>query len=526
MALVAIVLLITCANVANLLLARAAARQREVAIRASIGAGRRRLVRQLLTESLVLSLASGALGLLLAYWGKEGLIRLASSGRTETLPVNVALDHRALLFTLGISLGTGLLFGLAPAWKGSGVTWMGLAAGSTSTRRSILSRALVSAEVALSIVLVAGAGLFVRTFQNLAQLDAGFRRDHVLTVRVNPTLARMKEPQSRLLYTEIIERINSLPGVVSASYSRMPPLSGGSSLSGIAPPGYISPPAEDGPLTYVESVGPRYFETLGMRLIAGRDFRTEDNQNGPKVIAINETAARKYFPGQNPIGRRMGHGSNRSEFEVIAVLADARRRSLREAADPTVYLPVLQSGDARDTVFQIRTHGDPFQLAPTIRQIVREVNAAVPVMEVNSLEEMANRTLAQEQLVAALSSLFGAMALILAGVGLAGVLSFAVVRRTSEIGIRMALGARQHDVTWMILRESLALALAGIVVGLPCTIAAASAAQSLLFGLTPVDPGTLGFAAVLLAIAALAAAYVPARRAARISPMAALRCER
>lgn len=523
MTLVFIVLLITCANVANLLLARATVRQKEMAIRASIGAGRQRLVRQLMTESMVLGLAGGTAGLLLAYWTKEGLLALVSIGRAEPIPLDVSLDHRALLFTFAVSIGTGLLYGLAPAWRASGASWTGLGSRTADRRPSNLSKVLVAVEVALSIVLLAGAALFVRSFQNLTTLDAGFHRDHVLMVSINPTLAGMQQTQNRMLYTRVAEGIMALPGVVSASYSRMSPLGGGSSLSGMAPPAYVSPPGEGGPLTYFQSVGPRYFETLGMRVVAGRDFRVEDNEDAPKVIAINEAAARKYFPGQDPIGQRMGHEENRSEFEVIAVVSDARTTNLREPAEVTAYLPVLQAGEARDTVLQIRTTGEPLQLATMIRQVVREVNAAVPVMSVSTLDEWTDRSLALERLVATLATLFGVLALVLASVGLAGVLWFNVARRKNEIGIRMALGAQQGHVIWLVFRESLALVVAGMLVGLPCAIAAAAAARSLLFGLNPADPASLGVAVVVLGLVTLTATYGPARRAARISPMEALR---
>jgi predicted permease len=262
-----------------------------------------------------------------------------------------------------------------------------------------------------------------------------------------------------------------------------------------------------------------------MRLLAGRDFTVRDDQGAPKVAVINEAAARLYFPGQDPIGRRVGHGDNRTEFEVVGVVGDRRALTLREPPGPTVYIPVLQRGDARDTMLQIRTAGDPLALAPQVRRLLREIDPSVPVMQVSTLEEQANLSLARERMTAALSSAFGALALAVACVGLGGLLSFAVARRTNEIGIRMTLGAARADVTWLVLRQSLALVAIGAVIGIPLAVAAGSAARSLLYGLSPSDPASIGAAAGALSLISLLAAFAPARRAASVDPIEALRYE-
>ncbi len=527
MALVALVLLVTCSNVANLLLARSAVRQREMAIRLSIGAGRGRLARQLFTESLMLALAGGALGLMIAWSGRDALMRLVAMESLLPTARNSPIDPRMLWFTLAVSLGTGILFGLAPAWSAAGAGIGAIFGRATHAVRpaSLISRALVVTQVALSVVLLVGAAQLVRSFQNLAALDAGFRRDHVLMVGVNPLLARLSEPECRDLYRRLYDRVRGLPGVVAVSYSRMTPLSGGSSISDIAPPGYAPPPGQDMIITWMESVGPRYFEALGTRIVEGRDFIERDDQGAPKVVVINEAAARLYFPGRSPIGMRVGRRENRAEFEVVGVAADRRAKSLREAPGPTVYLPVLQAGDARETILQIRTAGDPMALAPEVRRVMRELNPGVPVMGLGTLEEQVDASMANERMTALLSSMFGALALVVACVGLGGLLSFAVARRTNEIGIRMTLGAARADVTWMVLRQSLGLVALGLAVGIPCAVAGASAARSLLFGLEPSDPVSIGAASAALALIALLAAYGPARRAARVNPIEALRWE-
>lgn len=525
MALVGLVLAITCANVANLLLARGAARGREMAIRASVGAGRARLCRQLVTESVTLAAAGGALGLLLAQVLPAALVRLAASN-SQAVGLEARLDHRALLFTAAISILTGLVFGLAPAWSAAraGVAAVYGRAKPAGGSLSRTSRMLMTAQIALCVVLVAGAGLFVRTLRNLENFDPGFRRDQLLLVRVDPQLAGLRGATVADLYAQILERIRALPGVAGATLERNQPLSGAWTVNPVAPAGYVPPDGQ--PLaTRVEEVGPRFFETLGIPLLAGRDFRASDDRQAPRVVAINEAAAREFFPGRNALGQRLGPQDDPTRAEIVAIAADARHASVRELPKPLVYLPVLQMPNARDTVFFIRSAADPAVLAPRVRQIIHQANPNLPVMEVTTLDAVAARALMRERLLATLAGGFGGLALTLAVVGLGGVLLFAVARRTPEIGVRMALGATRSAVVGMVLREALLLAGAGLVLGIPAAIATGRLAEGLFFGLRATDPVTLGLAAAILAIAAVAAALWPASRAARVDPMIALRTE-
>lgn len=534
MALVVLVLLIACANLAALWLSRATARRREMAIRASIGAGRMRLLRQLVTESLMLAGLGGALALAIAHVAIAGVLRLVASGH-QPIFLSASLDQRALVFTACVSILAGVLLGVAPAWKASrpGRTPMVGRPIGVDRPISALQKLLVAGQVTLTVVLLVGAGLFMRSLQNLTSLDAGFRRDHVLLVTLNSQFVRLAphppDPKAERmldLFELVLDRVAALPGVTSATYGAAAPLSGAQSLSGIAPPGYVSATGDD-PVTYFVAVGPRYFETLGTPLVAGRDFRSTDKRNTPKVIVINETAARLFFPKGTAVGSRVGPSENPTEFEVIGVAADVRNVSLRQPAGLMAYLPVLQMEGAylQNTKLHIRTNGDPLALVPSVRQVVREAHPSFPVMGVTTLDEVAARSLVRERLTATLAGCFGGLALLIAGVGLGGVLSYAVARRTNEIGIRIALGARRGNVIVMVLRESLLLVGVGMAVGVMCSIPVGRAAASLLFGLTPVDPLTLGATVAILGFVSLLAAYWPAQRAAHVDPIVALRCE-
>jgi predicted permease len=477
----------------------------------------------MLTESLILAAVGGLAGIAVAYWCLQGLVALVAAG-SDPLVLRVSLDSRTLAFTAAVTIATGLLFGLAPAWRSSraGVDALAQRSGDRGRPVSMPSRLLVVAQVTLSMVLLVGAGLFVRSFRNLVTLDAGYHRTNVLAVGLDPQLAGLKGPRVANLYRRTLERVAVLPGVQSASFERNRPLSGGGSLSGIRPPGYVG---DEELITWFEEVGPRYFETLGMRLVAGRDFRMNDDIEAPKVIAINETAARAFFPNQNPLGRRMGRGPGFDDYEVVALVADARHVNLREPPKLMVYLPALQDPNIRSTSILVRTTGDPLPLADEVRHIVREIEPSAPVMSVTTLAEVAARSLRAERLTATLASVFGALALVLAGVGLSGVLLFGVARRTREIGVRMALGATIGQVMAMVLRESTVVVAAGIAIGLPCAMATGRLAQSLLFGLSPSDPWTMiGAASILIAVAVIASIW-PARRAASVNPLVALRCE-
>lgn len=523
--LVALVLLITCVNLANLQLARAAARQRELAIRLAIGAGRGRLMRQMLTESLLLALVGAAAGLGVAQAASQALLRLAASG-SRPIAVEAPLDLRVLGFTLVAGVGTGLLFGLVPAWiaSGGGVGAIFGRAAHKARPTSRIGQALVVAQVALSLVLLVGAGLFGRSFQKLAETDTGFQRENVLLVSLDPRLAGRRGAELALLYERVLARVTQLPGVVSASFERNIPLSGASTIGSYLPAGFTPPAGPDG-VIWTESVGPRYFETLGLRLRSGRDFRDTDNRQGPRVVAINETAARLFFGQQNPVGLRIGGASNRAEFEIVAVVGDTQHATVRERMRATVYLPLWQDPGVRETTLLLRTVSDPGQVAPLVRAALRDVDPTLPVMGVTTLEAVVARSLIQDRLTATLGGCFSVLALLLVGVGLAGLLSFAVSRRTNEIGLRMALGAGRAQVVGMIVREALWLAGLGVALGLPCALVVARSAQSLLFGLSPADPLTLAIAIALLGGVALVAAFWPARRAAKVDPIVALRCD-
>ncbi len=522
LALAALVLLIACANLANLLLARAGARSREIGVRLSIGAGRGRIARQLTTESLMLACLGGAAGWVIATWSTAAFLRLIASG-SPPLRLAAPLDGRVFLFTAAVSVVGGLSFGLVPAWQALRSTRPGTAAVAHGSPRSRPARVLVVAQVALTIVLLTGAALFVRTFRNLASLDAGFSRHDVLVVNLDTGNVRGGPPLD-VLYENILERAGALPGVLSATFERNTPLGGSSSMSTLVPVGFVQPAGEPQRVTYVDAVGPAYFRTMGIRLVAGRDFSAGDRRDAPNVIAINEAAARLFFPGEHPIGRRMAWGDG-AALEIVAVAADARTFGLRERARPLAYLPLFQqSGNLlQDAALHARTSGNPLAFAAAVRQIVREVATGVAVMRVTTMNEVTARSLVQERLVATLAASFGGLALLLSCVGLAGVLSFAVVRRTREIGIRMALGATRDSVAALVLRDALLMVTTGALLGVPCAMAGALAARSLLFGLSPIDAASLAAAVVLLGGAAAVASWLPARRAAHVDPLVALR---
>jgi predicted permease len=520
LALVAIVLLIGCANIANLLLTRSAARAREMATRVSVGASGGRLVRQLLTESLLLSALGGLAGLAIARWSLTAVTHILARG-AKPIVVEDSLDARTLVFAGLLCLGTAVVFGLAPALHAAKLDGTGVASRARHAVRAMtpLNRLLLVGQVALALVLLVGAGLFVRTLRNLATLDAGFDRRNVLIAAISSSDAG----ESAALedrFERVLERAQNLPGVTSATLGRIIPLSGSSSLTTIRPASYVPPPGAE-PITYMNAIGPRYFETLGMRLTSGRDFTFADGRNARRVVIINESAARLFFPDRNPVGQLMGGG-----LEVIGVAADVRDFTLRQPARVMAYLPVLQRGEyLRDTSLQVRTSGDPLALAAAVRQLVRESAPGLSVVSVTTLDEVADRSIVPERLTATLATAFSGLGLLLAAVGLGGVLAYAVARRTNEIGIRMALGADAAAVVLMVIRELLALVAVGTVLGLCAGVAGGHAARSLLFGLSPADPFTLLAAVTILGGVALLACWIPARRAARVDPIVALRHE-
>jgi predicted permease len=531
MAMVALVLLIACANVANLLLGRARVRQKEMAVRLAIGAGRFRLIRQLLTEGVMLAMAAGVLGLLCAYWASEAIVALMSVGRTP-LFLDLRPDPHLLGFTGGISLLATILFGLVPALRSTRVDLtpaLKESAGSFGSGRARLGlgKGLVVSQVALAVLLLFGAGLFVRTLENLERLDPGFNRKGVLLFDVDPTKSGYKGPAVTRLYKQILERIGAIPGVRSTSVSQMEPITGGGGIdNSVWVEGYMPRPDEN-MTVYVNRVGPKYFETLATPLVLGRDFSLRDTEAAPKVAIINQTMARYFFGNNSAIGRKFGwfgEDKNRLQFEIIGVVKDSKYETLREQVPRTAYLDCFQ-GPPGCMTFVARTSVKPTAVVSPLRNEVQAVDPALRVGGFRTLEEHVDESLGHERLMATLSSLFASLAVLLACVGLYGIMAYAVARRTNEIGIRMALGAGRAQILEIIVWESALLVAAGVALGLPVALAAAQLVSGQLYGLKPTDPGTVAGAILLLAAVGALASYFPARRATKVNPMVALRYE-
>jgi predicted permease len=535
MVVVALVLLIACANIANLLLARATTRQREIAVRMAIGAGRSRLVQQMLTENLLLALIGGALGIWFASWTSGALLAMVSGG-TEPLPLNVAPDARILAFTLLVCVATVLLFGIAPALRATRVELTGaLKEGKGSDAaggRRAMANALIVSQVALSLVLLIGAGLFLRSISNLENVPTGFNKENVLLFGVDPNAVGYKE-DARLvnLYQALEQRIATEPGVRSASVSFFTFNEGEwddpVTVFGSSP----APGIENDVIENV--VGQGYFSTMGIPLLAGRTFGPQDTATSPKVAVINETMARNYFPGISPIGRRFAlphdvsaakEGNNDAGIEVVGVVKDAKYISLREQPQAAAYYPYTQ-GTQFYYDLEVRYSGNARPIVNEVRQAASEIDPRLPVAYQSTLSEKVDESIAGQSLVSTLSAFFGLLAAFLACIGIYGVMSYAVSRRTREIGIRMAIGAERSDVLRMVMGEVGKLVTIGLAIGIPAALAADRWATSLLFGLKPTDPLTLASATVLLLLVALFAGYLPARRATKVDPMIALRYE-
>ncbi len=541
---VGIILLIACANVAGLMLARAAARQKEMAVRLALGAGRARIVRQLLTESLMLSVLGGALGVLFAYWGAHTIISFVSSNQTRPLGFATGVDLRVLAFTVSVSLFTGILFGVAPAFRSARVDLTptlkegeGSSAGSGRFGAKWLSagNALVVTQVALAVVVLVGAGLLVRTLQNLRSVDLGFDAHNVLIFAIDPALAGYKAAQADNLYRDLQGRLAETPGVKSASYSMTPLLSNGLMITMFHWPG--TPEGQTAESDTLD-VGPHFFQTLHIPLLAGREFSAADFElaaaNGgekpasaPTPVIVNQTFVQKYLGKENPIGKAYGAaaagpiGPASPGYEIVGVVRDAKYNDLRREIHPMMYQP-HHVGVA---TFELRTAADPQALLPAIREAVGQVNADLPLFNVTTQSQQIDRLLFQERLVARLAGFFGALALVLACIGLYGLLSYEVSRRTREIGIRIALGAQPERVLKLVLRQGIVLALAGAAVGIGVALGVTRYLGSMLFNVRASDPLTICAVAMLLALVALAACYIPARRATRVDPMVALRYE-
>ena len=539
---VGLVLLIACANVANLLLSRAAGRQKEIGLRLALGASRGRLIRQLLTESMLLAVLGGLFGIIFAVWIKDGLIAVSLWGGRGMPSLEPQLDWRVLGFTFGLSLLTGLVFGLAPAWRTTRVdltpSLKESGRASSAVHRSLLSRGLVVVQVALSLVLLVGAGLFVRTLLNLQRVDPGFNTQNLLLFEVQPSLIGYKDDKLRQIYLQISERIEAVPGVKAVTFSRDALLSQSSSSRTLylrealsAPPdseGRIKPTGE----AYVHRVRENFFDTMGIPLLYGRTFTPHDGTNSPKVVVVNQTFANRYFPGENAIGKRFtSDPSKPDELEIIGICKDAKYATQRDDIPPTVYASHQQERPMNGAIFEVRTAGDPSAMVTSIRNVVREIDANLPVQNVKTQIEQADETLRMERLFAKLLTLFAVLAQQLAAIGLFGVLAYTVSQRTHEIGIRMALGANRSSVLKMIVRQGMTLAVLGVILGLVAAYVLTKYLESwislskMLFGVKVSDPLTYGVIAVLLTVVALIACYIPARRATKVDPLVALRYE-
>ena len=531
MAVVALVLIVACANVANLLLARAAARGREMAIRLAIGAARRRLVRQLLTESVLLAGLGAIAGIAFARWGASLLVGLLSRGQ---LPVSldVGLDGRVLAFTLGVAVLTGVLFGLAPAWRATRIdpqaalkaNGRGVAEGHS---RFTIGKALVVGQIALSLVLVIGAGLLLGTFRKLVTLDPGFRRDGVLIVSVNLRNAGYGPDRYGVVHRDLLDRFRALPGVQAAAASVITPISGSSWNDYIRVDGF-TPKGADDALAYFNQATDGFFAAMGTPLLAGRDFDARDRLGAQSVAIVNEALARKFFKGTSPLGkdyRLVQHDSLSAPIQIVGVVKDAKYKELREETLPTAYLPLSQdSVQSPYANYVLRTAGAPSSLAPGVKALVAEVNRAI-ALELTPLSQQVDASLARERLLATLSGFFGALALLLATIGLYGTLSYSVARRRSEIGVRIALGAGRERVMRLVLGEVVRMVIVGIALGAVAAFFSTRVMTSFLFGLSASDPATVVGSATILTVVGLAAGALPAWRAARVDPIAALREE-
>jgi predicted permease len=547
MAITGTVLLIACANLANLLLARATGRYKEMAIRLAMGAGRARIISQLLTESLLLAFLGGAAGIVFAFWADGLLMAAYLPSDSQGLKIATTPDLRILLFTIAVTMFTGLLFGLAPALQATNPdvapTLKDQAGAVVGGGNSALRKALVAAQVTLSLLLLIGAGLFVKSLSNLRALGPGFPAERLIAFQIDPTMNGYTPERAKLFYRSLTESLATLPAVQSVGLASVRILEDNEWDNSALVEGYTAPRAGDHPEPFMNAIGPNYFATMGVPIVAGRDFTEKDtgrtlHSKGrpprnedfyvPTTIMINETFAKKYFAGRNPIGRHIGMGidpDTKLDMEIIGVVKDFKYANLRDDIPEQAFEPYLAEQYVSGMTVYLRTAMDPNQMFSAVRAKMRELDSNIPIYGMRTTDEQISNSLSTERLIASLSAVFGFLATLLATIGLYGVMAYTVARRTREIGIRMALGAAQGKVVWMIMKEVLVLVAIGVGVGLPAALALTRLVRSQLFGIAPNDPSTLVIAAVGLAVVASAAGYIPALRASRVDPILALRYE-
>jgi predicted permease len=526
---VGLLLLIACANVANLLLARAVGRQKEIAVRLAIGASRLRLVRQLVVESLVLSVSGGAIGLLIAWWIGSALIGLlANSGN---LGLTADLDPRVFAFTFALAILTGVVFGLVPAWQ---TTSPSLArtlkdqAGSVSLGGGHvrLRKALVISQVSLSLLMLIAAALFTRSLHNLENVDLGFRRDSLAGFSLDPSLNNYKADRIRQLAENLQQRVTAIPGVRSAAIGVNPVLADNQDVSSIVVEGY-QPKDDENINPWIDFVSPGYFSTMGIPMLRGRDFTARDQTGAPKVAIVNEIFAHYFFKNENPIGHRFRLGRNKTNdmVEIVGVVRPSKYGNVDEKIPRVAYFPFAQSPNPSSLMVYARTSVDPKSLFGAIRREVTSLDSALPIADLRTMEEQVDQALSPQRIMATLSAFFGILATVLAAIGLYGVMAYTVTRRTREIGIRLALGADRGSLLGLVMREVVVLTAAGVVIGIPIGLALTSLVRAQLYGVLPNDPVSIALAAGVLISVALLAGYIPAERATRVDPITALRYE-
>jgi putative ABC transport system permease protein len=527
---VGLVLLIACGNVANLLMARGAARQREIAIRMAVGAGRFRLVRQFLVESLLLSFLGGVVGLIVAAW-TLGLLVASIPASVGALGLSPELDLRMLGFNLALALLTGLLFGLAPAFRATRLNLESTLREQGSSVSGSLSqvrfrKGLVVSQIVLTTVLLVGAGLFARSMNNLKRLDLGVRAEQLVTFSIAPEQNGYTPVRSVALFDQLRESLAALPGVTVVSAAEIPVFTDSNSSSNITAEGY-QPRDDEDTNVYQNYVGPDYFSTMGIPLIEGREFNSGDTANSMKAAVVNETMAHRFFAGREAVGSRFtfGNGNVHPDIQIVGVVRDSKHGSVREKARPFVYIPYSQQKTIGRLTFYLKTPQTLGQMASTLRREVERLDPNLPVFELKTLEQQIDESLFADKFLTSLSLSFALLAAVLAVIGLYGVMAYTVTRRTREIGIRMALGATRGNVSWLILREVVVLAAIGLVIGLPAAYALGHVTESLLYGVKVSDPIVFAGAALLLSGGTLLGGYLPARRAATTDPLKALRCE-